>query len=68
MIIDAQTEWLETINEGWNTIAGPRTEKIRSLINSRYRPTLHTNALGDGVCGPRIVQHIIHYLDHQTNH
>jgi len=62
VIIDAQTEWIETIEEGWNTIAGPNQQKIQSLIRSRIKPDTHTNALGDGRCGERIVEIIESYL------
>lgn len=63
IIIDAQTEWIETIEEGWNRIAGPNEVKIIEFVASRKNPELHTNALGDGKSGVRIVQSILAYLD-----
>lgn len=63
IIIDAQTEWIETIHEGWNSIAGPNEERIVNLVKSRKTPKVHTNALGDGNCGDRIVKRIERYLD-----
>lgn len=63
IIIDTQTEWLETIAEGWNVIAGPDHQKIASLVNTHKGGERHTQALGDGGAGDRIVSHVINYLD-----
>jgi len=63
IIIDAQTEWIETIEEGWNKIAGPDENKIIEFVISRSKPEIHTNALGDGNCGRRIVESIERFLD-----
>jgi len=63
IIIDAQTEWIETIEEGWNRIAGPDETKIIEFVKEREKPEVHTNALGDGRCGERIVEVIEGYLD-----
>lgn len=63
IIIDAQTEWIETIEEGWNHIAGPNEEKIVELVKNRNIPDIHSNALGDGRCGERIVTIIESFLD-----
>lgn len=62
IIIDAQTEWIETIEEGWNKIAGPNKKNIIELVSTSEKPEIHTNALGDGRCGARIVQSILDYL------
>ena len=63
IIIDRQTEWIESIHEGWNRIAGPNEEKIIEFVQSRTKPETHTNALGDGKCGERVVSAIELYLD-----
>ena len=63
IIIDGQTEWIETIEEGWNRIAGPNEAKIIEYVQSRKRPEIHTNALGDGNCGRRIIESIEMFLD-----
>jgi UDP-GlcNAc3NAcA epimerase len=62
VIIDKQTEWIETINEGWNTIAGPDANKILDVIAQWKRPVIHNNCLGDGKAGQRVVEEIIRYL------
>ncbi len=62
IIVDAQTEWVETIEEGWNRIAGPDEKKIIEFVKTRENPKIHTNALGDGRCGERIVASIEVFL------
>lgn len=63
VIIDQQTEWLETLDEGWNRIAGPNEAKIVAYTTSIHTPNVHTNALGDGNCGQRIVNEIEAFLN-----
>lgn len=63
IIIDKQTEWLETIEEGWNILTGPSFEHIARAIKSHKTPQIHTNALGNGTCGKQIVEIIESYLD-----
>lgn len=62
IIVDAQTEWMETLKEGWNRIAGPDEEKIIDYVKNRTKPEVHTNALGDGRCGERILNTIENFL------
>jgi UDP-N-acetylglucosamine 2-epimerase len=62
VIIDKQTEWIETVDEGWNTIAGPDTDEILNVINTWQRPRIHSNCLGDGKAGERIVKEILKSL------
>jgi len=63
IIIDKQTEWVETIEEGWNRIAGPNLEKITDFAKNMNRPKIHTQALGDGKAGERIANIIYEYLN-----
>jgi UDP-N-acetylglucosamine 2-epimerase len=56
VIIDDQTEWVETVSEGWSTLAGPHTESIKMAIKGLKRPTFHQNSLGDGKAGARIIR------------
>lgn len=63
IIIDTQTEWIETIAEGWNVITGPDEEKIVHQLYTHKGGSRHTNALGDGMCGARIVEEILRFLD-----
>lgn len=63
IILDKQTEWIETVKEGWNIIAGPDKKKILETVSTWLRPKYHSNCLGDGQAGKRIVAEIIKYLD-----
>lgn len=62
LIIDKQTEWLETIDEGWNHIAGPSKSKIVTLANKLSIPSVHNNSLGDGKASNKIVEIIVSFL------
>lgn len=63
IIIDHQTEWIETVDEGWNIIAGPNSESILKAYSQNRIPEIHTNALGDGNAGFRIIREIFKYLE-----
>jgi len=62
VIIDTQTEWIETVEEGWHNITGPDKEGIITSIKSQVKPEIHTQALGDGSAGYRIIRAIERYL------
>lgn len=62
IIIDKQTEWMETIVEGWNHIAGPSKTKIVTLAKNLSIPTTHRNSLGDGNASYKIVEIIESFL------
>jgi len=63
VIIDQQTEWVETVEEGWNQIAGPDTNKIQMAIEKFNYPDRHSNCLGDGHASAKVVNHIAAYLN-----
>ncbi|MBK9150503.1 MAG: UDP-N-acetylglucosamine 2-epimerase (non-hydrolyzing) [Saprospiraceae bacterium] len=63
VILDKQTEWVETVQEGWNVIAGPDKNAILRAVHNWKRPDYHSNCLGDGKAGMRIVEQIIQYLE-----
>jgi len=63
IIIDHQTEWVETVNEGWNVIAGPNSKKILHAYNTSVIPKENKQSLGDGQAGIRIVQKVISFLN-----
>lgn len=62
IILDKQTEWVETVNEGWNQIAGPSTEKILEAYKNMKRPDVHTNCLGDGKASQKIADILLKEL------
>ncbi len=62
IIIDKQTEWIETVQEGWNHIAGASKTKIVTLANNLSIPSVHNNSLGDGQASKKIVDIILSHL------
>lgn len=63
IIIDNQTEWVETVQEKWSIVCGPNTDKILDSIENFKIPKSHKNALGDGMAGIRIAKTIFKYLE-----
>jgi len=66
VIIDQQTEWMEAVAEGWAVVTGPHTSTIVTMASQVQRPEAHTQALGDGKCGLRVVAAICEYLSERT--
>ena len=62
IIIDKQTEWVETVEEGWNHISGPNTLHILNAASNFKKPALHSNCLGDGTAAKKTVDIIARYL------
>jgi UDP-N-acetylglucosamine 2-epimerase len=48
-----ETEWTETVEAGWNTIAGTDEVRIRSALDLAP-PALHPDLYGDGRAAERI--------------
>ena len=63
VILDKQTEWIETVNEGWNVIAGPDKDKIITLVNNHPPQTHHSNCVGDGQAAKQIIKITKEFLD-----
>jgi UDP-GlcNAc3NAcA epimerase len=63
IIIDKQTEWVETVEEGWNTIAGPSHQNMINVMKNWQKPDRHSNCIGDGNAGERIIKNMLQYLD-----
>ncbi len=62
IIIDRQIEWVETVEEGWNRIAGPDCKRILSFTQNWTQPVGHSNCLGDGAAAHQIAHAIKNYL------
>lgn len=74
IIIDKQTEWLETVEEGWSVVTGPDKMRILELVtmknagnftpaSGKWAPDLpHTNCLGNGTASFKIVKILKNYL------
>lgn len=63
VILDKQTEWIETVNEGWNVIAGPNKDKIIDLVNNHPPQTHHSNCVGNGQAAKQIIKITKEFLD-----
>ena len=63
IIIDKQTEWLETLDEGWSHLAGPSKSKILELAKGLNTPMTHSNSLGNGTAAKQIVEIIVTFLN-----
>ena len=50
-----ETEWTETVDAGWNQLAGFRTEKILSCLENTP-PKIEIEGYGDGHAAKKIVQ------------
>ena len=42
------TEWVETVEEGWNILVGANSEKIKKSIKEFEAPNETKNIFGDG--------------------
>lgn len=65
IIIDEQTEWVESVNEGWATIAGADTKAITNAFLHQKVPQESKKALGDGKAGVKILQFLKDFLHDQ---
>jgi UDP-GlcNAc3NAcA epimerase len=48
ILTDKQTEWVETVQEGWNIQAGPNATKIIDAYKNFKLPLTQNNVLGKG--------------------
>lgn len=62
ILLDKQTEWVETIKEGWNFQAGPNEAKIVDAVSKLGNPIEHSNCLGDGFASEKIVEILLKEL------
>ncbi len=52
-----ETEWLETVESGWNVLVGTDKEKIKEALNHQTGTNIsHPPFYGDGKAGEKIVQ------------
>ncbi len=52
------TEWTETVDLGWNTLVGARTDAIRAAIADPPRGSRHPAIYGDGHAASRMLNAI----------
>lgn len=60
-----ETEWVETVETGWNTLAGTGAERIAELIGAASRPSSHPELYGDGHAAERCVEAMERFLSGQ---
>ena len=53
-----ETEWVETVTHGWNTLTGADTEKILHAVNNLNFPTTKADLYGDGTTGGKILERL----------
>jgi UDP-GlcNAc3NAcA epimerase len=57
-----ETEWIETVQAGWNRLVGTDPERVIDAWSSSAPPSTHPPIFGDGTAGERIV-HILENED-----
>lgn len=57
-----ETEWVETVQTGWNTLVGADTDKILTAVDSLDRTLPHPDLYGDGHASDRIAQTLHSHL------
>ncbi len=50
-----ETEWVETVEAGWNVVVGVKRERILNAVRSFAAPSARPNLFGDGDASQKIV-------------
>jgi UDP-GlcNAc3NAcA epimerase len=50
-----ETEWVETITTGWNTLVGSDATRITAAVRSGSPPEARPSLYGDGIAAGRCV-------------
>ena len=54
-----ETEWVETVETGWNVLTGPDREKISDTVRNYTRPANHPVLYGDGHAAEKIIEALV---------
>jgi len=52
----SETEWVETVESGWNVVVGADREKIIDAVSDIKSDNLHSKLYGDGHAAEKIIQ------------
>ena len=63
ILVDKQTEWIETVEQGWNHQAGPDKNNILSKARNLKIPTFHRGYNTSGRAGEMIAKTLYQLLD-----
>lgn len=59
----SETEWVETVQVGWNTLVNPELDDIKSIITAPFNSDYVPGLFGDGSASNQIVNKIVHFLE-----
>ncbi|WP_049893083.1 non-hydrolyzing UDP-N-acetylglucosamine 2-epimerase [Natronococcus jeotgali] len=54
-----ETEWIETVESGWNVLVGADKERIQEELRTRHQPQEKPNPYGDGTAAIKIVDTLV---------
>jgi UDP-N-acetylglucosamine 2-epimerase len=66
-----ETEWVETVQSGWNTLVEAKTKKIIEEVKNLKKEKLLKNRVelfGDGKASEKIIEGIMSYFHRHSNH
>jgi UDP-GlcNAc3NAcA epimerase len=66
-----ETEWVETVQSGWNTLVEAETKKIIEEVKNLKKERLLKNrakVFGDGKASEKIIEGVMSYFQRHSNH
>ena len=58
-----ETEWVETVDSGWNTLVGADKTRIKNALRNVTTPREYPKLYGDGHSGNNILEIMIRWMD-----
>jgi len=58
-----ETEWVETVENGWNKLTGANTIAIIDAVHNFMPPAEQATLYGDGQAASRVLQEILNYTE-----